>query len=227
MALPRFVANELKAYSAKIGEAILVDALWAGAENGMRVFEIFRRCKNPDGSSSWLHVTRCLIQSHWANLAFRQFKQSSPDNMDRRQGKLYVGLAQTPSGALLCEWRTVTVPLYFVKRLEQMNAEREARDRADAELVAKIIILRNKIYASRCFPSRLRLIIFDRDKHRCQICLRDKETLFRLGRHLQVDHIVPVIDGGKTTYSNGMTVCDECNIGKHHAKEYLKEVSKG
>lgn len=222
MALPRFVANQLKAYLDNVGDAILVDALCAGAESGVRVFKILQRCKSfRGGGDGWLHVTRCFMQFYWANIVFRQFRQSSPDNMERRPGKIYVGLAQSPFGTLTCEWRSVTIPLYFVKKLEQLNAEREARDRADAELVAKIVLLRNKIYASRCFPSHLRLIIFDRDKFRCQICFRDKETLIRLGRHLEVDHILPVIDGGKTTYSNGMTVCDECNIAKHHAKAYL------
>jgi hypothetical protein len=31
-----------------------------------------------------------------------------------------------------------------------------------------------------------------------------------------------VADGGKTTYRNGTTLCNECNIAKHHAKGYLR-----
>jgi 5-methylcytosine-specific restriction endonuclease McrA len=223
MGLPRFVANELDAYAYKTRDTILVDALCAGAQYGHRVFEILNRCKKSGADGSlWLHVTWCLIRSRWADFGFRQFRLTCPDNMDRVPSKLYVGLEQSPAGALLCEWRSVTIPLYFMKRLEQLNSEREARDRAEVKLAAQIALLRDKIYVSRCFPSRLRFIIFERDKYRCQICLRNKETLAGLGRHLEVDHISPFIDGGKTTYSNGMTVCNECNIAKHHAKGYLR-----
>lgn len=227
MSLPRFVVDALDAHARKTQDTILVDALCAGAEHGRRVFEVLNMRKGPDTCGPpWLHVTQCFVRARWAYFGFRQFRKNCPDNMDRVQGKLYVGLEQSPCGTLLCDWRTVTIPLYFVKRLEQLNSEREARDRAEIKLVAQIAVLRNKIYASRCFPSRLRLIIFERDKYRCQICLRDKETLRRLGRHLEVDHVLPVIDGGKTTYSNGMTVCNECNIAKHHAKAYLSGTSQ-
>ncbi len=221
MSLPRFVADALETYAYKMQDTVLIDAFCAGAQYGPRVFEVLNRRKSPNAGPNHLHVTWCFIRARWAHFGFRQFRKNCPDNMDRVLDKLYVGLEQSPSGALLCGWRSVSIPLYFVKRLEQLNSEREARDRAEVKLVAQIALLRNKMYASRSFPSRLRLIIFERDKYRCRICLRDKETLRRLGRHLEVDHILPFIDGGKTTYGNGMTVCNECNIAKHHAKEYL------
>lgn len=122
------------------------------------------------------------------------------------------------------EFRSVTVPRYFLPRLEQLNSERENNDRRNAELVKKVALLRNKVYASRCFPAHLRTIIFERDEYRCQICLRDRETLLRFGLYLEVDHILPYIDGGKTTYSNGRTLCSECNRAKHHAKGYLSAI---
>lgn len=227
MSLPRFVADALEAYAYKTRDTILVDALCAGAQHGPRVFEILSKCEGFNGDGpSWLHVTWCFIRARWAYFGFRQFRKNCPDSMDRVQGKLYIGLEQSLPGVFFCEWRSVMIPLYFAKRLEQLNSEREARDRAEAELAAQIIALRNKVYASRCFPSRLRLIIFERDKYRCQICLRDKEALYRLGRHLEVDHILPYIDGGKTTYTNGRTLCNECNIAQHHAKKYLEGISE-
>ncbi|WP_413673286.1 HNH endonuclease [Massilia cellulosiltytica] len=227
MALPRFVEEKLKAYSYRARDILIIDALSTGAVYGPRVFEIFNKGKNATASDGvLLHVTRCFIRSRWAYWAFKQFRQNCPDNMDRQPAELYVGLTQTPSGSLVCERRSVTIPIYFSERLEKLNMERETRDRADAKLVAKIVLMRNKIYVSRCFPSQLRLIIFERDKYCCQVCLRNKETLLKLGRHLEVDHILPVIDGGKTTYSNGMTICNECNIAKHHTKGYLSGISR-
>ena len=227
MALPRFVADALKAYSYKTRDTILIDALLTGAVYSPRVFEIFSKGKsNVADNVVLLHVTRCFIRCRWAHLAFRQFRQNCPDNMDRQTGKLYVGLTQSLSGSLICEWRSVTIPIYFSKRLEQLNAERETRDRAEAELMAKVVLVREKIYASRCFPNLLRLIIFERDNYCCQTCLRDKESVLKLGRHLEVDHILPFIDGGKTTYSNGITICNECNIAKHHAKRYLSDIRR-
>ena len=146
--------------------------------------------------------------------------------MTQVPAKLYVGLEQLPSGSLAVERRSVVVPLYFLEKLEKSNLEREARDRSEAKLAAEISLLRNKIYSSRCFPSRLRLIILERDKYRCQICLRDKGTLLELGLHLDVDHVLAFADGGKMPYTNGRTLCNQCNIAKHHAKSYLMALEK-
>jgi 5-methylcytosine-specific restriction endonuclease McrA len=222
MSLPRHLRDKLDADWCEFQGSIALDALCAGADYGPRVFEVLERTKKSNGDlPAWWHAIRCFIVARWAYFGFRQFHKNCPDEMERVAAKFYVGLEELSNGGVSCEWRSVTVPIYFVKKLERLNAEREARDRSNAKIAAEIGMLRNKIYLSRCFPSRLRLIIFERDKYRCQICLRHRETLLRLGRHLEVDHILAFVDGGKTTYSNGITVCDECNIAKHHAKGYL------
>jgi 5-methylcytosine-specific restriction endonuclease McrA len=223
MALPRHLTNKLEAYSREVQTTMLLDAICAGADYGSRVFEVLNRTKNCSAElPPWWHVIQCFIRARWAYLGFRQFRKTCPDNMDRVPTKLYVGLEQVSCGKYLSEWRAVTVPLYFLKKLEELNSAREAKDRREANLVAQIAVLRNKIYLSRGFPPRLRLIILERDNYRCQICLRGREMLLRLGRHLEVDHILAFVDGGKTTYSNGMTICSECNIAKHHAKRYME-----
>jgi 5-methylcytosine-specific restriction endonuclease McrA len=222
MALPRYLTNKLEAYSREVRGTMLLDALCAGADYGSRVFEVLERTQNSsDERPPWWHVIQCFIRARWAYFGFRQFRKSCPDNMDRVPTKLYVGLEQVSCGNYLSEWRPVTVPLYFLEKLEELNSAREARDRREANLVVQIAVLRKKIYLSRGFPPRLRLIILERDNYCCQACLRDRETLFRFGRHLEVDHILAFVDGGKTTYSNGITLCSECNIAKHQAKRYL------
>lgn len=145
--------------------------------------------------------------------------------MDRVTAKLYVGLERLVTGTHIAEFRPVAVPRYFELKLAQANSAREKKDRIDAEHARQLALVRDKVYASRCFPARLRLIIFERDQYRCQICFRDKETLFQRGLNLEIDHILAYVDGGKTTYSNGMTLCSECNSAKHHAKGYLSVVS--
>lgn len=80
------------------------------------------------------------------------------------------------------------------------------------------------MYASRYFPAHLRAIILERDGYRCQLCLRDREVLRGLGLHLEVDHILSYIDEGKTTHSNGRTLCSQYNVAKHHAKGYLSAI---
>lgn len=52
-----------------------------------------------------------------------------------------------------------------------------------------------------------RFMIPKRDKYRCQICNRS-------GVELEVDHIVPVSQGGSDRMDNLQTACQDCNRGK-------------
>jgi 5-methylcytosine-specific restriction endonuclease McrA len=72
---------------------------------------------------------------------------------------------------------------------------------------------------------RLRVAVYEADGYRCVICgtpavdvppdydgrraLRDAS-----GRPLVLDHIVPVIDGGRLTLDNLQTLCTACNSVK-------------
>jgi len=78
-----------------------------------------------------------------------------------------------------------------------------------------------KVYESRTFPSKLRNLIFNRDNFKCKVCNKHKDQLPE-NIFLEVDHIIEWQDGGETMYSNGQTICSDCNKGKHHAKKYLK-----
>ena len=56
----------------------------------------------------------------------------------------------------------------------------------------------------------MRYDVFKRDNFTCSICGRSKKT----GATLEVDHVIPVSKGGKTTMDNLQTLCDRCNRGK-------------
>ena len=58
--------------------------------------------------------------------------------------------------------------------------------------------------------SKLRFEIFQRDDFTCQYCNRTKDD----GIKLEIDHIVPIENGGKDDYDNLITSCTTCNNGK-------------
>ena len=63
---------------------------------------------------------------------------------------------------------------------------------------------RNKV------TSTLRYDVLKRDHFTCKMC----GATVKDGIKLQVDHIIPVSKGGKTTMSNLQTLCQRCNQGK-------------
>lgn len=63
--------------------------------------------------------------------------------------------------------------------------------------------------AHRQIPPQLRAEVLNRDNFTCQWCGAKAPDVA-----LQVDHIIPVIRGGKTEARNLQTLCHACNIGK-------------
>jgi len=59
----------------------------------------------------------------------------------------------------------------------------------------------------RAIPVGKRFLVIKRDRYRCKICNRS-------GVELEVDHIVPVSQGGSDRLDNLQTACLECNRGK-------------
>lgn len=55
--------------------------------------------------------------------------------------------------------------------------------------------------------NRMRFFIYERDGYRCQICGRSTNDL-------EVDHIIPISKGGKSTPDNLQTLCHRCNYRK-------------
>lgn len=61
----------------------------------------------------------------------------------------------------------------------------------------------------KSLSKRIRFEVFKRDEFRCQYCGRQPPVVV-----LQVDHIVPIVEGGGDEKSNLATSCFDCNSGK-------------
>ena len=61
----------------------------------------------------------------------------------------------------------------------------------------------------KAISKKLRFEVFKRDAFKCQYCGRTAPDVV-----LEVDHIVPVAEGGKNTMLNLVTSCRDCNRGK-------------
>lgn len=73
--------------------------------------------------------------------------------------------------------------------------------------------LNNDIWQSICrvergkVTNRMRFAIYERDHYRCKKCGRKTNDL-------EVDHIIPIAKGGKSTFDNLQTLCHRCNYRK-------------
>ena len=61
----------------------------------------------------------------------------------------------------------------------------------------------------------LRYNIMNRDNFTCVLCGRTQKD----GVKLQIDHIIPISKGGKSTPNNLRTLCEQCNMGKSNKIE--------
>jgi hypothetical protein len=69
---------------------------------------------------------------------------------------------------------------------------------------------------------KLRLKVLDRDRYTCQLCGHQVGDVYDDGEkvRLEVDHIVPLKQGGKTLEENLWTLCSRCNAGKKSLLDY-------
>lgn len=63
--------------------------------------------------------------------------------------------------------------------------------------------------------ARLRLKVLERDKHQCQPCKRNGV----LSRAEEVDHVLPVSEGGTDAMSNLQGICPTCHKAKTAAEQ--------
>ena len=61
--------------------------------------------------------------------------------------------------------------------------------------------------------NKMRFAIYERDGWRCRKCGRRRDDL-------EVDHIIPIAKGGKSTFDNLQTLCHRCNVKKGSNIEY-------
>ena len=57
--------------------------------------------------------------------------------------------------------------------------------------------------------NKMRFLIYKRDGYRCCKCGVSSRYA-----HLEIDHIIPISKGGKSTYDNLQTLCHDCNVKK-------------
>lgn len=65
----------------------------------------------------------------------------------------------------------------------------------------------------KSISKKTRFEVFKRDSFKCQYCGKSAPDVI-----LEVDHIKPVAEGGKTTMLNLITACRDCNRGKGKRK---------
>ena len=118
---------------------------------------------------------------------------------------------------------TIVVKLYHVNRNHFLISKKGETFYED-EIIRLIKRIRNKrgnfyrdreIWDAICrverarVSNRMRFSIYERDGNRCRKCGKS-------GWHhdLEIDHIIPISKGGKSTYENLQTLCRECNLEK-------------
>lgn len=57
--------------------------------------------------------------------------------------------------------------------------------------------------------NKMRFSIYERDGYRCRRC-----GISDMYANLEIDHIIPISKGGKSTYDNLQTLCHRCNVEK-------------
>lgn len=79
----------------------------------------------------------------------------------------------------------------------------------------------NDWYLRRFIPIDMKAQIVERDGFKCKICgkfvttCRDAKRFVKLGSGMfHIDHIVPVVQGGRATLENLQLTCPECNLKK-------------
>lgn len=90
--------------------------------------------------------------------------------------------------------------LTLIKRLDRKNGT-FYNDRGIWDAICRVE--RGKV------SNKMRFSIYARDGYRCRICGVSE----RYAR-LEIDHIIPISKGGKSTYNNLQTLCHNCNAQK-------------
>lgn len=101
-----------------------------------------------------------------------------------------------------------SVKLLFMDKAEMLHdyPDRKIRTVTDEFSYPSVIRLRRYINIpyNRIVLSRHN--VMKRDNNRCQYCQRSK--------NLTIDHVLPRSRGGKDTWENLVTACDDCNVRK-------------
>ena len=102
----------------------------------------------------------------------------------------------------------------FTQEIEEEQQTEKKKPLKQSKFLRDIANLDNKDCQNNTerqkMSAGLRYDILKRDGYKCKICGRGAED----GVKLHVDHIVPIVKGGKTVPENLQTLCQDCNLGK-------------
>ncbi len=96
--------------------------------------------------------------------------------------------------------------LFLIKRLRKRNGY-FYNDREIWDSICKVE--RGKV------SNKLRFTIYKRDGYRCRKC-----GVSQRYAQLEIDHVIPIAKGGKSTYDNLQTLCHKCNVEKGDKLDY-------
>lgn len=117
----------------------------------------------------------------------------------------------------------ITATLYYAKMSGQICGRKSERFSADDILtfIRRVNKKRGEYFSDReiweaiCrverakVSNKMRFSIYERDGHKCRKCgISDRYA------DLEIDHIIPIAKGGKSTYDNLQTLCHKCNVEK-------------
>lgn len=94
---------------------------------------------------------------------------------------------------------------FTIKGYEQERKERQAQASASASLRWN----RPRVDGGRPASRAKRFKVLTRDGHKCRYCGRGADQVA-----LDVDHIIPVREGGTDDLDNLVAACVDCNMGK-------------
>lgn len=103
----------------------------------------------------------------------------------------------------------------MVREFDSLILNGYSEQQAAARLLIKYANLQNK---RKAITKKMRFDVLERDGFVCRYCGRKAPDV-----ELEVDHIIPVCEGGPTVLDNLVTACKDCNRGKAGRELKTKE----
>ncbi len=111
----------------------------------------------------------------------------------------------------LWSWQTV-VKAVFLDRVDIVSEYERSIRSPSFELKLPSVIALKKYIKPATHPAFTRFNLFLRDRFTCQYCGQAHTS--RNNHELTFDHVIPRVDGGRTTWENVAAACSPCNLRK-------------
>ena len=186
--------------------------------------KIFDQVKKVDSNKQKYQNYLCEVES----IQFGQFQcpigKLKLDKLLNIEKSMVRKTAQAPA-TQFC----ITVTLYCSKMNGRIY-DRKTQSFSVEEVLSFINRLKNKngtfyndrdIWDSLCrvergkVSNKMRFSVYERDRYRCRCCGVSERYAA-----LEIDHIIPISKGGKSTYENLQTLCRKCNYEKGNKRYY-------